>query len=103
MGCAQSTQASEPVPNMPMLQTSGSRTLQTQSSQPTTTTQFATQNSNQKMVLTMIGNTSVQSMVLGYTGTDFRPIPSQIPIPRYCHALLHDSSVGYITGGIEDL
>jgi len=100
MGCFQSNEANDPLPKMPTLQTSGTRTLQTQLHQSSPVSQYVAQTSNQNMVITMIGNTSVQSMVLGFTGTDFRPIPSRIPIPRYCHALLHDSSVGYITGGI---
>jgi len=51
----------------------------------------------------MIGNTSVQGLVLGYLASQFHPVPCRIPIPRYCHALLHDQTTGYITGGIEDL
>ena len=26
-----------------------------------------------------------------------------MPIPRYCHALIHDSKSAFITGGIDDL
>ena len=54
-------------------------------------------------VVTMIGSTSVHGMVLGFSGDSFDPIACRVPIPRYCHALVHDKEIGYITGGIEDL
>lgn len=53
--------------------------------------------------ITMIGNTSVHGLVLVYSGSSFHPVACRLPIPRYCHALVHDKSTGYMTGGIEDL
>ncbi len=59
--------------------------------------------SPQNFAITMVGNTSVQGLVLGFSGGSFDPIPCRVPIPRYCHALLRDKETGFITGGIEDL
>ena len=51
----------------------------------------------------MIGNTASHGLILGYTHSSFIPIPTRLPIPRYCHAYRQNISIGYITGGIEDL
>lgn len=51
----------------------------------------------------MIGNTATNGLILGFTPSAFIPIPSRISIPRYCHAILQTNTVGFITGGIDDL
>ena len=59
--------------------------------------------SPEDFLFTMIGNTATNGLVLGFTPSAFIPIPSRIAIPRYCHALLQTSTLGFITGGVEDL
>ena len=54
-------------------------------------------------VLTMVGNAAAHAMVLGFSPDAFTPIPCRMPIPRYCHALIYNSSTAFITGGIDDL
>ena len=51
----------------------------------------------------MVGNTATNGLVLGFSGSEFAPIPCRISIPRYCHATLTNKQTGYISGGIEDL
>lgn len=90
MGCNQSTSGQDPVmPSSP-----------NRNPLPKANTMH---HSPEDFIIIMIGNTTASSLVLGFTKDAFIPIPCRIPIPRYCHSLLHDMTTGYITGGIEDL
>jgi hypothetical protein len=60
-------------------------------------------NTSDNFLITMIGNTSANGLVLGFSGQSFSPISCRMPIPRYCHALSQSKEIGYVTGGIEDL
>jgi hypothetical protein len=92
MGCSQSNDASDPlqkVQNSP-------RKVQA----PIASSHH---HSPEDFLFTMVGNTATNGLVLGFTPSAFIPIPSRIAIPRYCHALLQSTAVGFITGGVEDL
>lgn len=91
MGCNQSDEASNPVAN-PTMQRSG-----------VAATSYSPAKGAEGTAITMIGNTAVHGLVLVFSGSSFHPVPCRVPIPRYCHALVHDKTTGYITGGIEDL
>lgn len=91
MGCSQSNEASEPL----------QRSQNSPRKQPVYSSN--THHSPEDFVFTMIGNTATNGLVLGFTPSAFIPIPSRIAIPRYCHALLQSPSVGFISGGVEDL
>jgi len=91
MGCGQSNNASDP--------------LQKTQNSPRKQVSFggSQHHSPEDFLFTMVGNTTTNALVLGFTPSAFIPIPSRIAIPRYCHALLQSPSLGFITGGIEDL
>lgn len=93
MGCNQSNDASDPLPNNAITSPKKSQII----------TKPSTQHSPEDFLITMIGNTATNGLILGFTPSAFIPIPSRISIPRYCHALLQTNTVGFITGGIDDL
>ena len=93
MGCNQSSEASDPLPNNV---TASPKKIQN-------IPKPSTQHRPEDFLFTMIGNTATNGLILGFTPSAFIPIPSRISIPRYCHAILQTTTVGFITGGIDDL
>jgi hypothetical protein len=76
MGCNQSNDASDPL----------QKNITPLRSQFTAKT--SSQHSPEDFLITMIGNTTTNGLILGFTPSAFIPIPSRIAIPRYCHAIL---------------
>ena len=84
MGCNQSSEGEEPVPN-PTLARNTSGILNQSELRKSTVNP-----SPEDFAITMVGNTSAHSLVLGFSGEGFHPIPSRASIPRFSHALLKD-------------
>lgn len=91
MGCSQSNDAADPLQKNP-----------SNSPNKATVPQYTnTHHEPEEFLITMIGNTTTNGLVLGFTHEAFIPIACRIGIPRYCNALLESLTTGYITGGIE--
>lgn len=97
MGCNQSDNTNEPVNNSTLMRNSSGIT------NPPGHMNQSGEHSPNNFLISMIGNTSVHGLILGFSGDSFDSIPARSSLPRFSHALLHDAKTGYLTGGIEDL